>query len=190
MQRTVAGSCSIVVGYVGLLMDRSVFGTMQPSDGATALRSLPRRFSEQFRPAELRGERDAARMDDAPEAGGPSPLQLVEATVNALEALGKATKHALLFDEPTFDGVFDRGPRDRLDAAPKLGLSQALDRLRTAADAFAEDVSRHPLADWARVAVVDGQRVEAIELLREAVATGRTYLDLLGPTLHTVRRQG
>lgn len=170
-------------------MDRSVFGRLQPSDGATAIRSLPRRFTEQFRPGELKGEPDTARVDQRPDSGGPSPLQLVIAATRALEQLGKATKRTLLFDDPVFDGVFDRTNRDQIDAAPSVGITAALAALTAAAEPFAAEIARTPIDRWNRTASVDGSSVAAMELVREAVASGRTYLELLGPTLELLRRQ-
>ena len=170
-------------------MDRSVFAKLQPSDGAAAIRSLPRRFTEQFRPGELKGEPDAARIDVAPESGGPSPLQLVIAATRALEHLGKATKRTLLFDDPAFDGVLDSDGRDQIHKAPTVDIGAALAALAAAAEPFADEVARTPLDRWNRTASVDGAKVPAIELVREAVAVGRTYLEQLGPTLEMLRRQ-
>ena len=44
------------------------------------------------------------------------------------------------------------------------------------------------LKDWGRTGRVGAGTVSAIELVQEAVATGRTYLDQLGPALDGVRR--
>jgi hypothetical protein len=179
----------MVADYGFALMDRSVFARLQPSDGAAALRSLPRRFLEQFRPDELAGEPDAAPVDEAPDGSALSPLQLVLATTRALETLGRAVRRTLLFDEPSFDGLFDRPARDGADRAPAVDINEALAQLAAAAEPFAAEVIRTPLDHWNRVVILDGERVPGIELVREAVATGRTYLEALGPTLEALRRR-
>jgi hypothetical protein len=101
--------------------------------------------------------------------------------------LERAVERALTLDNPTLDAsLFDRAARDR-PVGPG-SIEGALDALRDAAERLANRVERVPLGDWARPAVVGSTTVPAIELVREAVATGRTYLDQLGETLTELRR--
>jgi hypothetical protein len=84
--------------------------------------------------------------------------------------------------------VFDREARDRpLEASGDLG--GALAALEGASEALAGDVDRAPLKAWAHAVQVGDQHVDALELLKEAVASGRTYLDRLGPTLDRLRAE-
>jgi hypothetical protein len=176
-------------------MDRSSLSTLTAGDAAVALRSLARRFRESFRPGELSGAPDAVDVSVRPANGGPSPLELVDAATAALTSLLRATGTALDNDEPELDGaVFDREARDGLTGdgtrvtAAGGATQAAVESLSDTAERFADRVQRTPLEDWRRAASVDGRRIEAIELVREAVASARTYLDRLGPALDDLRR--
>lgn len=170
-------------------MERSAITSLAPGDAAVALRSLPRRFREAFRPAELAGEEGAVDPAAVPASGGPSPLGLVEGTARALEALRRAVDAALASDDAALRAeVLDRARRDRIDEASG-SLAGALATLEAAAEALAADTDRTPLKAWARPVTVGGQQMDVLELLKEAVATARTYLDRLGPTLEALRRE-
>ena len=169
-------------------MERSTLSSLSAGDAAVALRSLGRRYREAFRPSELAGARDAIDVRARPPSGGPSPRELVQSAAVALEALGPAIERALTVERPTLDAsLLDRAQRDR-PAGGDEPPTAALDRLAAAADRLAARVERAPLSDSARVAVVGDQTLPVIELVREAVATGRTYLDQLEQTLGELRR--
>jgi hypothetical protein len=177
-------------------MDRSTLSSLTAGDAAVALRSLARRFRESFRPGELSGARDAVDISERPPGGGPSPLQLVQGAQRALASLQRATESTLDNDEPRLDpAVFDRASRDGVTGSGDpaavgggAGAEQAVASLADTAQRYADRVQRTPLEDWQRAATVGGERVAAIELVREAVASARTYLDRLGPTLDELRR--
>ena len=168
-------------------MDRATLSSLSASDAAVALRSLARRVRESFRPGELRGASDAADVTARPRSGGPSPLEVVQSATQAFTVLERAVERTLTLDGPTLDAsVLDRAARDR--PVGSGSIEEALDGLRDAAERLANRVERAPLGDWARPAVVGSTTVPAIELVREAVATGRTYLDQLTDTLTDLRR--
>jgi hypothetical protein len=171
-------------GYGGA-MDRSALAQLPPKDAAVALRSLLRRTAESFRPAEVAGEPEAADMTLG--IGGPSPLGLVLGAARALEALLDATHKALVLDHPRLDpAVFDRERRDATDRV-EGDLGTALLRLRAAASTLADEVSRQSATSWGRTAQVGDEAVTALDLVREAVATFRTYLDRLEPAVAAAR---
>jgi hypothetical protein len=177
-------------------MERSTFSTLSGSDAAVALRSLARRFREQFRPGELAGDTVAADLARAPLDGGPSPLELVESACRAITALQGATEQVLTFDNPALDpNLLDRSTRDRAPRNSGGGaggsgraVADALDGLSRAAGTLADRAQHVSLKDWGRTGRVGDTTVTAIELVQEAVASGRTYLDQLGPVLDRVRR--
>ncbi|MPY92055.1 MAG: hypothetical protein GEV08_03025 [Acidimicrobiia bacterium] len=170
-------------------MERSALTSLAPGDAAVALRSLPRRFRESFRAPELAGEPAALDPAAVPRSGGPSPLGLVLGASRALDGMRRAIDRTLASDSPALDGtVFDREARDRLSEASG-SIGGALAALEGSVEALAADLDRAPLKDWARPATVGGQRVDALELLKEALASARTYLDRLGPTLESLRRE-
>jgi hypothetical protein len=177
-------------------MDRSTFSTLSGGDAAVALRSLARRFRESFRPGELAGDLVAADVAKAPPGGGPSPLALVESTARGFTALRGATEQVLVHDDPELPtDLLDRPARDQpaeggrgVGAGSASELAGALDRLRSAAESLADRAQHVSLKDWGRTGRVGSGTVSAIELVQEAVATGRTYLDQLGPALDGVRR--
>ena len=173
-------------------MDRSTFSSLSGGDAAVALRSLARRFRESFRPAELAGDVVAADVAKSPPGGGPSPLALVESAAQGFTALRGATEQVLVHDDPVLPAdLLDRAARDRppaSGAASSGALTGALDRLGGAAESLADRAQHVSLKDWGRTGRVGAGTVSAIELVQEAVATGRTYLDQLGPALDGVRR--
>jgi hypothetical protein len=169
-------------------VERSTLSSLSAGDAAVALRSLGRRYREAFRPGELTGAKDAVDPRTRPPSGGPSPLELVQSAARSLGLLGEAVDRVFNAERPTLDPVvLDRARRDRPDGGDEA-ITGALDRLAGAADRLATRVERAPLADSGRIAQVGGDTLPAIELVREAVATGRTYLDQLGPTLTELRR--
>lgn len=168
-------------------MDRSVLSTMSAVDAVVALRSLSRRFREAFRASELTGEMGAVDVTQPPPNGGRSPLELVLAAAKALETLQMAVEATLTRDEPELDAVvLDRDRRDAV--SPQGSVADALDRLTSVAEQFAARVERVPARDWTRTARVGGTKVTALELLQEAVASARTYLDELVKSLEELRR--
>lgn len=170
-------------------MDRSALKSLAPGDAAAALRSYPRRFREAFAPEELSEAPGQVDPSTTPAGGGPSPLGLVLAAGRATRALSSAIGKALVQDDPQLDqSVFDRATRDHPEQASG-SLQAAFDLLDSATTSLARDIDRTPLAGWARPARVGGEHVDALELLREVVASGRTYLDRLGPTVEALRRQ-
>jgi hypothetical protein len=169
-------------------MDRSTFAHLSGADAAVALRSLARRFREQFRPGELAGDPVAADVSRAAAAGGPSPLQLVISARQALSALGRATELVLTHDRPQLDPALgDRAVRDRVGADDE-SIVEALDGLGRAADALADRAEHVSLKDWGRTGLVGGTEESAIGLVQEAIASARTYLDQLAPALDGIRR--
>lgn len=179
-------------------MDRSTFSNLSGGDAAVALRSLARRFRESFRPGELTGEHLAADVAATPPGGGPSPLELVDRAGRGLAALRDATEQVLVHDDPQLPAdLLDRAARDG-GGAPAGGapagagaasaLSAGLGQLRDAAEGLAGRAQHVSLKDWGRTGRVGDASVSAIELVQEAVATGRTYLDELAPALDGVRR--
>jgi hypothetical protein len=173
-------------------MDRSTFSSLSGGDAAVALRSLARRYRESFRAGELAGDTVAADVAKAPPGGGLSPLELVERAGRGLAALRAATEQVLVHDDPQLPAdLLDRAARDRPApgaVASASALAGALDRLGSAAESLADRAQHVSLKDWGRTGQVAGSPVSAIELVQEAVATGRTYLDQLGPALDGVRR--
>jgi hypothetical protein len=168
-------------------MDRSVLSTMSAVDAVVALRSLSRRFREAFRPSELTGEMGAADVTQAPPSGGRAPLELVLAAAKSLETLQAAIEATLTRDEPELDPVLlDRDRRDAV--SPQGSVADALARLARVAEQFAARVEHVSARDWTRRARVGGATVTALELLQEAVASARTYLDELQKSLEELRR--
>ena len=83
--------------------------------------------------------------------------------------------------------VFDRAGRDHPGAG--TGTPEAaITALQGAAGRLADDIDRTPLGDWDRPAKVGSEQVTALDLLKEALASARTYLDRLGPILDELRR--
>ena len=175
-------------------MDRSTFSSLSGGDAAVALRSLARRFRESFRPGELAGDAVAARRGEVPARRRALAARARRVgRPRASPRCGEAIEQVLVADDPVLPGRPAR-PGRRGTAPPASGaassgaLTGALDRLGGAAESLADRAQHVSLKDWGRTGRVGAGTVSAIELVQEAVATGRTYLDQLGPALDGVRR--
>ena len=112
----------------------------------------------------------------------------IGAATTAITTVGRAIDRTLVHDDPDLDAVvFDRAGRDHPGAGTGTP-GDAIAALQAAADRLADDIDRTPLGDWDRPATVGSEKITALELLKEAVASARTYLDQLGPTLVELRR--
>lgn len=172
-------------------VDRNQLRSLTPADAAVALRSYGRRFRELFRTDELAGAEPGESTVDLlhPAPGSDhAPLAVVAAATRAFSSLGRAIDRTLALDRPELgEGLLDRTVRDAgtLDVAEP---GPTVDALTAAAGALADVIARTPLRDWERPATVGGTPVEGMELVREAVAAGRTYLDDLAVSLDAARR--
>ena len=159
---------------------------MSASDGAVALRSLPRRFRESFRPDEL----DVSAAGSEPRSGSPgsgAAVTLITATTEAFGALARALERAVGIENPELGELLTRS---RPVAPAAVTAQVALDQLAKAATAFADRVDQVALRDWDRPATEGGAPIRALDVLKEAVAVGRTNLDALPAALEAARRLG
>lgn len=134
-----------------------VVGDVSPRDGALALRSFPRRFTEllEVRPG----------SGDDPDQRRAVVTRHAEAAALAIRAAAAALEQTLVEDEPVLDAV----PR------PPEG-QDALERLRSSADALADLADRTRGSQWTRRATRGDDPVTALELLDEGVHAGAHHL--------------
>lgn len=154
-----------------------------------ALRSYVRRAGELFRPGEL-GAGGLALGLKAPT--GWSLRALFRATDIYLAQLQQALAEVLQQDEPSLAASLLERPAPATAAAGAQGSDadgeQLLRELGGTLNAIADRVASVPIKDWTRPARLGEQRIDAHELLREAVAFGRTALDELAATASHLRR--
>jgi hypothetical protein len=160
--------------------------SIAPSDGAVALRSLPRRFRELFT-----GFDDDEKPDDLLHrkgADGHSALDHAAHVPRALALIGEALRKTLTADEPVLHpGVLDEREREWPDGYAE-GLDDVLGLLEEEASQLADLAQRTSADDWTRSATVaGGSRATALDLLQEAVRTGVDHLKDAERTLREVR---
>jgi len=165
-------------------MERDQLGTLSPADAAVALRSFPRRYREAV------DEARAKRADlDLAAAAAPNraPLVVLVGACTALERLRQGVEHTLTDAGPSLEpSLLDRGA---LEATS--GMTGQLPRTIEAALATVQDVTTRfadlaqhtPLREWDRGALIGQTPVTALDLLKDAVAAGRSYLDELEASL-------
>ena len=113
------------------------------------------------------------------------PVHLVTATTEAFGALTRALERAIGIDNPELGELMNRSRRvDVVAPSPRA----ALDQLAKAATTLADRVEHVPLRDWDRPATEGGAPIDALDVLREAVAVARTNLDALPAALEAQRR--
>lgn len=159
--------------------------SLSPSDGAVALRSLPRRYREA---TALRDGDNDRRIYESPGILAVSVLDLTVNTVRSLTLLRRALEDALVSEKPTLHpATLDRDERD-FDSVAHGHLSSVLDELDDVAPEFADRIEHLPSAEWARTASVPGgTEVTALQLLQEAVSTAIDNLRDVEVTMRQLR---
>lgn len=198
-------------------MDRDQLRNLSPPDGAVALRSYGRRVRELLAPGGADRDEDDEQGDrsgDRTAGGEPAALPLTAVGPSGWSVAGllaAATAHLGALDTtlsgaldaatpPQVTGTFSR-PVAASAATPAPGPAMAsggaggpaavavvLLPLEAALHHLADRVARTPGGDWDRPLVVDGAPSTAHEVLREAVAYGRTVLDQLAVVVEEARR--
>ena len=153
---------------------------LAPTDGAVALRSLPRRFGAVLRPP-IAEDRPAGH-DDLVQRIGPDGHSAVDHTmhvVRSLILLDRAIERVLISDAPVLHPAVtdDHGRWVEADGHPPEP-DDVLADLAAASERLAARVDRVPAADWSRTGRVarDGGTVSAHDLLREAVGQAVAHL--------------
>ena len=150
---------------------------LSPGDAVAALRSYPRRFR-----GLLTSLDEDERSDDLVHRAGPDGLSAVEHADHAARSmaiLGEALRQVLVQDEPTLlPAVADDSAREWQMAAQPSSLDAVLDFLSVECNALGDLVERTSAEAWARKGVVagSGQRMTALDIVREAVRTGSDHL--------------
>jgi hypothetical protein len=143
-------------------------------DGATALRSLPRRYRDALHAASLSRGVDADDLANRTSQTGTSAMQQLIDTVSTLTLLEQALSQVLRSDDPALHpGVLDPATRQW---SPPLGLAldTVLEMLDDQCADFADMIDGVHTPDWSRVGhIADADsRLRAIDLIHEAVRVG------------------
>ena len=159
-----------------------------PPDATVALRSYPRRFR-----ALLAALDEDERPDDLAHRPGPDGRSALDAAADAaatFRLVADAVRLVASADRPDVPA----GAASEADRAPvRVGGSRTtegvLGELAAAAEALASMAGEVAAEDWRRTGVVagTGREVTALDLLREAVRTGRARLHDAQATLSAVR---
>jgi hypothetical protein len=137
---------------------------LSPADCATAFRSFARRYRALF--AGFDDDESAEALLNRPGAGGRSAAQLAARGGDELAAADEALRQTLVADEPAVT-LSPAGGAAAGAATPQ----QALARVTGAAERLADRIDGTDAGDWARRAVLDGEPVTSLDLVRRAVRT-------------------
>ena len=140
---------------------------LSPPDAIVALRSFGRRFAEI-------GAGDPDDEDARGDAPTDETLAAAAAAAAAITTSGEQLRQVLVENSPTL------GPAPAVGGAPATAPSDAIDRLRTAAEGVADLAAAQPASAWTRTGRRGGQEVTAGDLLREAVHAGAHELRVAG----------
>lgn len=161
-------------------MERDQLGTLSPADAAVALRSFPRRYREAVDDAQ------AVRPDlevTAAAAGHRAPLVVVVAATTVLDRLRQGVERALTDAGPALEpSLLDRSALEStsgLTGQLPRTMDAALEGLVEVTTRFADLAQHTPLREWDRGGLIGQTPVIALDLLKDAVAAGRSYLDEL-----------
>jgi hypothetical protein len=165
-------------------MERDQLGTLSPADAAVALRSFPRRYREAV--DEARAKRPDLEVT-ASAAGHRAPLVIAVAASTVLDRLRQGVERALTDTGPSLDpSLLDRTALESTSGMtgqlPRT-MDAALDGLQEVATRFADLAQHTPLREWDRGGLIGQTPVTALDLLKDAVAAGRSYLDELAAGL-------
>ena len=156
-----------------LTMNGLDLSRLAPADAAATLRSFDRRFRAAVRPV------DDPEVDEWAQIPGPDGHSAVDhaaAAGRTLIMLHNALRQVLTRDDPYLDeAVLD--PTALEWPATTGPVDVELDALGHEASAMADLVDATPGPDWGRAGRAPGPTtVDAMQLVREAVGSGVTYL--------------
>ena len=131
-----------------------------PSDGAVALRSLPRRFRALF--AGLGDDESPDALADRAGLDGTSALGHLVAASTLTASTRRALEEVLTSDDPLLDPLVDETPR-----SPGGTLEERLSEVGWETDGLADRVERASADEWGRRGRVatDADVVSAADLL-------------------------
>lgn len=138
---------------------------LSPEDAVAALRSYPRRF------------RELLTSVDEPDVPAVA-VDHADHVARSLALLGEALRQVLVQDEPTLlPAVVDDSAREWAHAGAS-SIDDVLAFLAMEGNALADVVADVPSDTWTRRGVVagSGQRLSALDIVREAVRTGADHL--------------
>jgi hypothetical protein len=162
--------------------------TVWPPDAAVAIRSYPRRFR-----ALLAALDEDERPDDLPHrpgADGRSALDHAADAAATFRLVADAVRLVVSADRPDVpDGAVSEAGRPAAPVGGSRTTEGVLGDLAGAAEALASIAGEVAAVDWQRTGVVagTGREVTALDLLREAVRTGRARLGDAQRVLSEVR---
>lgn len=148
-----------------------------PPDAAIALRSYPRRFRALF--AALDADE---RPDDLAHRAGPGGRSAVDHAADAaatFRLVADAVRLVVGTDRPEVPpGAVSEADREAIAVGGSRTTEGVLGDLAAGAEALASIAGEVAGDDWRRTGVVagTGSEVSALDLLREAVRTGRSRL--------------
>jgi predicted component of type VI protein secretion system len=138
---------------------------LAPDDAVAALRSYPRRF---------RALLTSVEPQDLPQEA----VEHADHVARSVALLGEALRQVLIEDEPTLlPAVADDAARQWAFDGSSVP-EDVLAFLTMECNALADVIANVPTDAWTRVGVVagSGQKMSALDIVREAVRTGADYL--------------
>ncbi len=156
---------------------------LSPADAVATLRSLPRRFQAIVAPPAP--DDPLSATPDDPDAEGWRPTQRLARVAALLAQAAPSLDQVLVRDDPALDpGALTPEPTAAPGGSGTADVTAShvpslLDELTAAATRLADLASGVPAEAWARPAHVGDTAVQAIDLLRHAVAGAIVHLRAL-----------
>lgn len=138
---------------------------LSPHDAIAALRSYPRRFRELFESVE-------------PDELTDEAIAQADHVARSVALLGEALRQVLIQDDPVLlPAVTDDNTRDWVHPGA-TATNDVLDFVSMESNALADAIADVDSAAWTRTGTVagSGQKVSALDIVREAVRTGAAHL--------------
>lgn len=166
------------------------FSSITPPDAVVAFRSFPRRYRQLFAGID---DDDDVVVDEVvrrrPPSGGWSAIEYA-AHVRDVLGLYERRIHATLAQEkPVFESV-DPDSLAVEASYDTQSLDEVLEVLEADAASLAAAVEAIPDDGWARTGVRDGEEVDVLWLVRQAVHEGSHHLRDVERVLREVRSRG
>jgi len=160
---------------------------LSPSDASAALRSYPRRYAALLRP--IKDDEDVEALAHRVGVEGRSPIDIVSDVTRTLVLLSEALHQITVNPTPVLHPAAADAAQRQWESPPPEQLAEVLTLFADQSTALADQIDRVSAKEWTRTGTVaGGDSLSAIDVVRDAVRTGRAGLTDVERTLGELRR--
>jgi hypothetical protein len=163
------------------------YGTLHPPFAITAIKSLPRRYTEALAPASPSEDNDKV-IRTRPAEGVWSALEYAAHVADLMEPFTVTIHRTNTEDDPDLSGVFfDENAKAAADKYNEQDKADVLARLKSGADKLAAEAERVDANSWTRMAQFGWGERDQLTMLQNAVHEGVHHLHDIESVLKRVR---